>query len=399
MLLKIGSDSVIKLQLINFTAKLNFLKFKNAILGLLLLASMNAGAQLFDNKANTSLVKKTVDYIYNMQPNLANRYIDSVETRLPNHPVVSLMRAMNVLWQNVPNVTALGTFDIFSNHLYETIKRANRLDGGRQEAPEAIFFEITARGLLAEYYADAELYMKAMSEAGKAYNLMKSAMHLTDQNPDFFLPVGVYNYFREKYPERHPSFKALLWLFRSGDIELGISQLKDGCRYGVLTKVESYIYLSYIYLRYEEIPELAQRYLLELSRLYPNNHYVTAKYLESLVGGENYKKIDEQLIGKLLKVNSPYYQLAGYTFQGLYAEKILKNNELALKSYERSVTLEDKSKREPDYYMSLTWLGMSRISMANDQKESALRYAEKAIDRAETKEVTLEAKKILYRLQ
>ena len=372
---------------------------KNAFLGLLLLVSMNAGAQLFDNKANTALVKKAVDHIYNMQPRVADRFIDSVEAKLPKHPVVSLMRAMNVLWENMPNVTEPVVFEAFSSHLYETIKRANRLDGGRQEDPEAIFFEITARGLLAEYYADDEAYMKAMTEAGKAYNLMKSAMSLTDQNPDFYLPVGVYNYFREKYPEKHPSFKPLLWFFRSGDIELGISQLKDGCRHGVLTKVESYIYLSYIYLRYEEIPELAQSYLLELSRLYPNNHYVTAKYLESLVGGENYLKIDEKLIQKLLKVSKPYYQLAGYTFRGLHAEKVLKNDELAFDHYKKVLSLEDKSKREPDYYMSLTWLGMSRIALAKNQKELARDYAKNAMDRAETKEVTLEAKKILYQLE
>ena len=374
------------------------MQLQKVLIGLLLLASVNVSAQLFDNKAHTALVKETVGYIYNMQPRLADRYIDSVETKLTNHPVVSLMRAMNVLWENMPNVTEPAAFEQFSSHLYETIKRANRLDGGRQEDPEAIFFEITARGLLAEYFADAESYMKAMSEAGKAYNLMKSAMSLTDQNPDFFLPVGVYNYFREKYPEKYPSYKPLLWFFRSGDIELGISQLKKGCKYGVLTKVESYIYLSYIYLRYEEIPELAQSYLLELSRLYPNNHYVTAKYLESLVGGEDYGKIDAQLIQKLLKVDKPYYQLAGYTFQGLHAEKVLKNNELALKSYKKCVALEDKLKREPDYYMSLTWLGMSRIALAKNQKEAARTYADNAIDRAETKEVTQEAKKILYQL-
>lgn len=389
----------VKLHRTYFTKKRNFLSLKIVFSGVILLASIHASAQLFDNKPNTALVTKTVGYIYNMQPRLANRYIDSVETQLPNHPVVSLMRAMNVLWENMPNVTEVGVFERFSSHLYETITRANKLDEGRQEDPEAIFFEITARGLLAEYYADDEAYMKAMTEAGKAYNLVKSAMNLTEKNPDFLLPVGVYNYFREKYPQKHPSYKPLLWFFKSGDIDLGISQLKKGCKYGVLTKVESYIYLSYIYLRYEEIPELAQRYLLELSGLYPNNHYVTAKYLESLVGGGSYNKLDPHLINKLLKVETPYYQVAGHAFQGLYAEKVMKNNVEALKSYKRCVELEDTSKREPDYYMSVTWLGMSRIAMINKQKETAKIYAQEALSRAETKEVKKEAEEILARLK
>ncbi len=389
----------VKLHLINFTKHRFFLNIKNVLCGLFTVLALSSQAQLFGHKQHTQLVTKTVGYIYNMQPMLANKYIDSVEQEMPNHPVVPLMRAMNILWQAMPNVTEPGVFERFEAQLNETVRLANRIDGGRQEHPEAIFFEITARGLLAEYYADDEAYMKAMTEAGKAYGLMKSAMTLTEHNPDFYLPVGVYNYFREKYPEKHPSYKPLLWFFRSGDIELGIGQLKEGCRSGVLTKVEAYIYLSYIYLRYEEIPELAQSYLLELSRLYPNNYYVTAKYLESLVGGEDYKKMDQKLINQLLNVAKPYYRMAGHTFQGLYAEKVLLNKEEALKSYHNCLKLEDKTKHEANYLISETYLGLSRIAMSNGQHKKAEEYAQNALERAETKEVQQEARKILYQLE
>lgn len=366
---------------------------------LIFFTALNSSAQLFDNPEKTALVRKGVGYVYNMQPDSAWYYIDSIEKVLPEHPVVPLMRAMNVLWSNMPNVTQDSTFEIFTAHLYETIRLASRIDGERQEHPEAIFFEIAARGLLAEYYADADLYMKALSEAGKAYVLLRPVSQLIDVNPDFYLPAGVYNYFREKYPQRHPTYKPLLWFFRSGDVELGISQLKEACEHAVLTKVEAYIYLSYIYLRYEEIPELAQSYLLELSKMYPNNHYVVAKYLESLEGGGSFKKAPLSMIEQLMSIDQPYYRLAGNSFMGLYAEKVNDDPSVAMKYYNKSITLEKRTQREPDYYLSISHLGLSRIYMDMDNLDKSIYHAREALEYSETKEITHEAKSIIYKLE
>jgi tetratricopeptide (TPR) repeat protein len=364
-----------------------------------LLFTFSVNAQLFDNAKNTSLVKKGVDYVYNMQPDSALIYIDSIESVLPQHPVVPLLRALNVLWSSMPNVTEDSTFAIFTNHLYETVRLAGRIDGERQEHPEAIFFEIAARGLLAEYYADADFFMKAITEAGKAYNLLRPVSQLTAVNPDFYLPIGVYNYFREKYPERHPTYKPLLWFFRSGDVELGISQVKQACEHAILTKVEAYIYLSYIYLRYEELPELAQTYLLDLSKIYPNNHYVVSKYLESLEGGDDFEKAPLFMINQLLSIDQPYYRLAGNSFMGLYAEKVNNDNSEAIRYYNKSISLEKRTQREPDYYLSISHLGLSRIFMKMKNLDKAIYHAREALSYSETKEIEQESKAILYRLE
>lgn len=361
--------------------------------------TLSANAQLFDNDVRTTLVRSGVGYIYNMQPDSAKLYIDTLESIMPQHPVIPLMKAMTVLWVAMPNVTEDSTFSIFTGYLYETIRMSERIDGGRQEHPEAIFFEITARGLLAEYYADADYYMKALTEAGKAYNLLRQVFQLTKENPEFYLPAGVYNYFREMYPEKHPSYKPLLWFFRSGDAKLGISQIKEACRSAVLTKVEAYIYLSYIYLRYEEIPELAQSYLLELSNMYPNNDYVVAKYLESLDGGGDFDSAPLAMIEQLIEVDKPYYKSAGYMFMGLYEEKVNMDAEKALIHYKKSLSLLVNQDKKPDYYTSLIHLGMSRIFMEQKDVDKAIYHANESISYAEIKETKQEAKAILYRLE
>ncbi|MFY0599271.1 MAG: hypothetical protein JXR03_06335 [Cyclobacteriaceae bacterium] len=372
---------------------------KQTLFILIFYCALNGYAQLFDNDQNTALVKTGVGYVYNMQQDSAAIYIDSLEILMPLHPVVPLMKAMNVLWSSMPNVTEDSTFKIFTGHLYEAIRMAERIDGGRQEHPEAIFFEITARGLLAEYYADGDYYMKALTEAGKAYNLLRSVFQLTQENPEFYLPAGVYNYFREMYPKKHPSYKPLLWFFRSGDAKLGISQIKEACKTAVLTKVEAYIYLSYIYLRYEEIPELAQSYLLELCELYPNNHYVVSKYLESLEGGGDFDKAPLEMIDQLLSVDKVYYLRAGYMFKGLYEEKVNHTFSEAKLNYQKSIRLIDNGELGRDHILSLAHLGMSRIFMHEEDIDKSIYHAKEALSFSAIEETKQEAKAILYRLE
>lgn len=334
-----------------------------------------------------------------MQHDSAQLYIELLESKMPLHPVVPLMRAMNVLWQTIPYVTEDSTFQVFTGYLNEVIRLSERIDGGRQEHPEAIFFEITARGLLAEYYADGDYYMKAISEAGKAYNLLRSVFKLTKENSEFYLPAGVYNYFREAYPEKHPSYKPLLWFFRSGDATLGISQIKEACRTAVLTKVEAYIYLSYIYLRYEELPELAQSYMLELSEMYPNNYYIIAKYLESLEGGGDFTKAPLPMIEQLIAVEKSYYKIAGYTFMALYEEENNLDLDKALTLYFKSTALKQESDNAPNYYLSLAHLGISRIYVEKGNVDKAIYHAKEAMTLSIIKETEQEAKAILYQLE
>ena len=50
--------------------------------------ALSVNAQLFGDKQKTALVKKGVGYVYNMQPDSAVIYIDSIDFALPDHPVV-----------------------------------------------------------------------------------------------------------------------------------------------------------------------------------------------------------------------------------------------------------------------------------------------------------------------
>ncbi len=373
----------------------SYLKLRKYLYILFLSYSHFSVAQLFNDDSKIALVKQSVDYIYNLEEDSALLYIDSVESVLPNHPVVPMLRGMKILWENIPLVTVDSIFRKFRQEMNNVIRLAGRLDGERQEHPEAIFFEMAARGLLAEYYADDDQYMKAVGEASKTYQLLKLGFDLQDEVPEFLFTSGLYNYFREKYPERYPVYRSFVWLFRSGDIELGLEQLKKACEVTVISRVEASVYLAYIYLRYEYEPVKAQKYLTSLHSQYPNNLYVNAKLLESFADGKSFDKSRLNAIERLLASDRPYYQLAGKAFYGLYHEKVLDEPEKAIKLYREAISAGAGILGHGEYYRSLSFLGMGRIYYARGDHRNAEYHLKKSLEHSPTQVIKEEVESLL----
>jgi tetratricopeptide (TPR) repeat protein len=352
--------------------------------------------QLFSNPDNVRLATRSVDYIYNMESDSAHMWMDSVERKLPNHPIVPMLRAVDLLWQSVPYVTEDTTFEKFKNHLYEVAAKARQIDGGKQENPEAIFFEMAARGLLAEYYADAGNYIKAVNEASKAYVLLKKAFSKTDEISDFLFTVGIYNYFREAYPDKYPVYKPFVWVFRNGDKSKGIAQLELAGQGALVVRVEAYIYLAYIYLRYEYKPELAQKFVAQLVKDYPKNVYIRSKYLESMaINPATFKKIMPSDFQIIATDSREYYQLSSFAFDGLYHEWVLEDYEKAIVKYKRALSIGAVVSNRGEYFKSLCYLGLGRIYQSSGNYAMAQYYLIESIAIAETADIKEEAKRRL----
>ncbi|WP_420316224.1 hypothetical protein [Ekhidna sp.] len=369
---------------------------KKIIFFFLLTVNLQVIGQVFKEGPVQNLVKKATDHIYNAKPDSAEHYIAKAEKHLPNHPVIPLMRAMAILWYEIPIISE-SEFLKMEIQLDSAIALARAQDP-ELEQPEMIFFAMASYGLLAEYYADQDYMVKAVSEANRAYGLMKKGFEIVDEYPEFLLTTGLYNYFRDKYPEKHPMYKPLLWFFRSGDIDKGLSQLLKACNESFLTKVEAHVYLSYIYLRYEYKPKLAQKYLSILCEMYPNNFYAKAKYLESLANPEDFATAPLDDIHAMITHESPYYKLAGYVFLGYFEEKIIKNKEKAEYAYRLGLEYGESIPQHGEFFKSFGYLGLSRILLETNRKEEARINLEKTLQYAETDQVEKEAEKLLTAL-
>ena len=339
------------------------------------------------------MVKRGAQHIYNSNKDSAYYYAKSVEHLVQDHPVVPLMRGMALLWANIPTISE-ELFAEIENKLDSAISMASAKDPALKD-PEMIFFTMSAHGLLAEYYADQEYLMKAVGEANRAYGLLKQGFELVDVFPEFLFTTGLYNYFIEKYPEKHPIYKPFVWFFKSGDMELGLQQLETAAQTSILTDVEAHVYLSYIYLRYEYKPELAQKHLSLLCNRYPNNFYAKAKYLESLANTEDFKRAPLQMIYALMQHPSPYYNLAGYVFLGYYEEVVINNVEKAEFAYRKGLAFGEKIPNHGEFFKGFGYLGLGRLLEERSADEEAKEMLELALKYAETSQISSEARKLL----
>ncbi|MGB3469010.1 MAG: tetratricopeptide repeat protein [Cyclobacteriaceae bacterium] len=356
--------------------------------------SQKANAQLFDSDENKALIKEAARYIYRSDQTNSEIAIRRVAAKLPEHPVVPLMEAVFILWREMPMHTSDSIFLVFEDKLREVIDKSQNLPDKLKA--EKIFFEMSARGFLAEHYADEGAYMKAFGEAHKTYGFMKDGFGMVDKAPEFLLTSGLYNYFRVAYPEKHPAYKPLLWFFKGGDKQKGIHQLERAVDETIISKVEANLYLSYIYLRYERKPEKAAAYLGNLFKSYPENKYFRAKYVEALIETGKYSNIPV-LIAPLQESNKEYYQMAAEVFMGIYYEKHLKKQSFATENYQKAIDRIDRLRGQGYHIISWAYLGLGR-TLRESNKDQAREAFRKAKDYSETDWVKQEAEDYLDKL-
>lgn len=366
---------------------------------LLLLSATVQGQDrpVFGNERVLDEIEEIAYYVYNAYPDSANIRIDQMEKRFPSHPVIPMMRAMNIAWQDQPIRTTSPSFPRHKAELMKTIALAEAILERDPNDIEGLFFEMSAHGLLAEYLAREGSYMKSVSEAKKTYDLITQTMEMTKESPEFYFLAGLYNYFREKYPERHPGYSPFLWFFKSGDIELGLQQLDSAVAMSKIVKAEAHLYTAYIYLRYENMPDSAEYYIKKLNKEYPRNSYFKAKYIESLVLKEEYDQA-MPMVKTFLRDPQPYYRMCGEVYTGLYQEKVKGSDEEAERYYLKAIATGEKEPDRGEYYRSLAYIGMGRIMERRQQYSQAVKYYRMAADIDENDWVTEEAEERLDRI-
>jgi len=352
---------------------------------------------VFGNDSLMTFIEKGGDYIYNLQYDSAEWYINEVKRIVPGHPIGYMMEAVNIAWLDQPIRTTSPHFARHEAALMKCLAAAEKMREDDEYDKEGIFFEMSVHGLLAEYYAREGSYMKAMGEARRTYSLIKHTMEWTDASPEFYFLAGLYNYFREKYPERHAIYKTFMWLFRSGDKERGLIQLDSAVHYSKVVKIEAHLYISYIYLRYENDAKKAKYYIQRLAEKYPNNNYFKAKYLECEVILNGFDEV-LPIIYALNENSDPYYRMCALSYHGLYYETVSKSSFDAKLKYEAAIETGLLCLEKGEYYRSLAYLGLGRIAEKQDDPGLAAYYYQAALKIDENDKVSEEAEKRLDEL-
>lgn len=349
---------------------------------ILIISSSFAHAQkvphLFQTPEKLALMKTTLRQMYNWEFSKAEANLSQFRVGYENHPAVPFTEAMILFWRNAPMNLFSNDFAKHEKLVVEASDLADKMLEEDEEDMEAIFFKMAARSLLMKYYADKDEKMKALTEARGVYKLMKKGFDLKEDLNEFYFTTGIYNYYREYYPEKYPWYKPFAWVFQSGNKELGLEQLEYTARNASFTSPEAYTYLTYIYLRYENKNDKALSFAKELQQRFPRNKLFLANYIETLMLAKKYSQVN-QLSDQLISYrNDIFYPASGHLFKGIVQDFQYNNLDKAYEHYAQA----EKSVNTLGFrfaaYKTYLFYGLSRYWSSKGEGDKAKEYYQKA---------------------
>lgn len=336
--------------------------------------------QILQDTTTLSLLKKGVDNIYNCEFSQARVVLLKLESAYPGHPVIYLYRGMTTYWEHFPLTPASKALESFKSDMTKCIAlcEKRRLLPGEQET---LLADIGARGLLLTYFADNGLNREVIPMASRTYQDVIRAFDYTHTYADFYFVTGLYNYYREAYPDLHPFYKPFAVLFPRGNKEKGLSQLETAARNSIFLKAEAVSFLTWINVGYEKNYETAYRYSRMLLNIYPRNNEYLAMHVKNLLLLKRYNEAEEWLT-KARQPESRWFEVEKIVFLAILQEKKYKNPETAGLLYQSAIQKAGEFGEYANEYLSFCYFGLSRIAAANGNSESAREYQKKAVNLA-----------------
>ncbi len=353
--------------------------FRSALFILFILGNSSVFAQvpLLQNSEAIQAIKVTLDQIYNFQFEEAEERIENQEHNLGNHPANFLVRALLVYWRDRPLVPNTEMYLQYETYLNKAIELSESFIDQEELHVEGMFYSMAGNALLAELYSEEGVGLKVINAAKKAYKYLKSGKDRMSEFSDFYFSTGLYNYYREKYPELYPFYKSFMWLFTRGDMAEGIEQIKTSEIKGVFTRVESTIYLYHIYLRYENNPEKAYPYARNLVRKYPGNLRFISLLVEVLVG-MNQQAQAEIWLHSLYQSERPVFRMSATLFNAIICEKRGQLDQ-ASQLLEKSLVMHEELKNSNFHYLSMIYATQARVADKRQDREMARELYKKAL--------------------
>ena len=371
------------IQINKYQLKSKLLKYHFALLLLLWLVSpAYCQYRILEDKGASEKIQQAVDSIYNLNFDAADVIIADLEKKLGDYPGIFLLKSFYVSWKYRPIKKDQESFELFESYLNKGIEKSEEMLVKDKYDVEANFYLMACHAFLAELYVNNDQNFKALGEAQSAYKYIKVGFDHVEDNPEFYFSSGIYNYYREKYPEENPFYKSFIWFFRSGDKKEGLEMLKIGARNAVFTKAECLTYLFHINLRYEDKPINAIYYARILKEKYPNNLHYISNFIENSIRLETYGEL-YPYIKRLLESENKYYQYLGKIFYGIYLEKKDKDLAGAIEQLKQADKLGDHDEIRVPHYDSILFLELGRINKKLGYEDQANSYFKKSIKSAE----------------
>jgi hypothetical protein len=243
---------------------------------------------------------------------------------------------------------------------------------------------------LIQYYANNGLDNEVFPLATTTYRFIKRSFDLTSIYTDFFCFSGLYNYYREVYPEAHPAYKPITFLFRKGNRAKGLEELQIAAKGSILLKAESFSDLAYLYINYENNYQMATYFSDYLHGLYPSNPEYLSEYIKNLLLIKKYDEAEKLIISYGPNDKNLYLNSQLSIFTGILQEKKYHNNVLAHQCYIDGIRDITSFGVYGNEFAAYAYFGLSRISEKSGDKESRKVYRKQALRLADSKKITFD---------
>jgi hypothetical protein len=343
-------------------------------------------AQMLKDTASFRLIEKCVDYIYGFQFRNAEEICQKINDLNPEHPVILLLNGMIKYWANYPLTPSSPLHVSYINDMRTCMKLCEKKHNQDDEA-EYLLIDLCARGMLLMFYSDNDFSSEVFPLATSTYPYVRRSFDFSSVYPDFNFFAGLYDYYREAYPEAHPIYKPLALLFPKGDISRGLKELQMAGRNSIVLKAETYSFLSWICTNFEDDFQKAANYSKVLHELYPANIQYLAMYIKNLLLLKRYDEAEIIMKSSIDEISSTFFQSQITIFNAIVQEKKYYNNDLAYKLYEKGAADISPYCSFGNEYSAYAYFGLSRISEKRGDKTSRKIYRKKAMELAEFKKV------------
>ena len=336
-----------------------------------------------------ALVRQTLQAIYNSNPAQASGLLTQLDQRTAGHPAVDLLRAVRLHWQWFPARTDDGLRSQLVALLEKTASDARARLDKRSDDPELMFTYFTAEAMLTRMAYYDHQTLKSVGYAKNAYSYLQKGRAFRQPYPDFYLSSGLYDYYREEYPELHPVYKPLVWLMRSGDKQKGLDQLIVAIRQSLFSQVEATLYLTHILADYENRSPEALPYLAQLAKQYPDNPFFSARYAEVLLNAQRFTPASSLIDSLLLNPQLIYKQI------GMLLKARLRLGQGATAEADALAQKLLQTPPRDEAYQAWAYTVRARAALASGQTKQARVFYKKVLDLAEFPILSAEAKQFL----
>ncbi len=342
---------------------------KNCIFLLLALAAPAVHGQILKDTAAISLLKEGVDDIYGFRFSEARQTARKLSEVYPDHPVLYLYNGMITYWSNHPLTPMSQAADLYEKDMTTCISLCEK-EQDQNNYAEYLLSNLGARGMLLMYYADNNLQSKINPMVMNTYRYIRESFNYATVYPDFNFFTGLYNYYREAYPEAHPIYKVLAFLFPKGDKVKGIAEMQNAALNSIMLKAEAYSFMSYIFMNFENNYQRALPYTKGLYDLYPANSLYRTGYIKNLLLLRKYDEAEDVMKTTRNGNGNKYFMAQMSIFNGIIQEKKYRNHELAEKYYNKGISELSAFGYYGHDASSYAYFGLSRISGSRDDKQN-----------------------------